>query len=132
MKFFYLIIIALLITSCSDDENCIDDIVGIYSGNCTSNIGTFQGEMTISKSSTGEFNLLINDEMLDSGISTYDATISSECNTITVPSQSVIFTGGAAATISGTFQINLPSLTGNLNVVVGTVGTICSYNLTKR
>src|SRR5687767_4187798 len=132
MKSFYFFFLAVAFLSCGKDEDCADGAIGIYTGNCSSNLGTFQGDMTISSSSTGGSNLLIQDDMLDSGVSTYNATISEDCNSITVPSQSVIFSGGTAATINGTFQINGTSLTGNLNIVVGSVGTICSYNLTKR
>jgi hypothetical protein len=130
MKPISFLLFAVFLIACSKND-CRDNVTGVYSGNCSSNIGTFQGDMTISNSSTGESNLLIKDQMLDSGVVTYNATVSSNCKTITVPSQSII-SGGVAATISGTFQLNGSSLTGNLNLVIGSSGTICSYNLTKR
>lgn len=88
--------------------------------------------MSISASSTGGSNLVIEDDMLDSGAIPYNATLSSDCKTITVQSQVHVLNSGLAGTISGSFQISGNSLTGNLNVVVGSVGSICSYNLTKR
>ena len=131
MKLLYAILFALILVSCGKDEECIDDVVGTYSGNCNSNIGTFQGTMTITSSSTGASNLVITDTVLDGGASPYTATLSGDCNTITVPSQAHITGSGLSATISGSYQLSGTSLTGNLNVIVGTGGTVCSYNMTK-
>jgi len=129
----FILACVLVVSSCSKDEgNCVDDAVGLYSGNCSSNIGTFQGDMTITASSTGGSNLVIVDDMLDGGATPYNATLGSDCNTITVPSQAHVTSSGLAGTISGSFQVNGTSLTGNLNIVVGSIGSICSYNLTKR
>ncbi len=88
--------------------------------------------MTITASSTGASNLVIVDDMLDGGATPYNATLGSDCKTITVASQAHILNSGSAATISGSFQIDGNSLTGNLNIIVGSIGSICSYNLTKR
>lgn len=123
----------MLLSACSkDDGNCVEDAVGLYSGNCSSNIGTFQGDMTITASSTGGSNLVIVDDMLDGGATPYTATLGADCNTITVPSQAHVTSNGLAGTISGSFQVDGSSLTGNLNIIVGSIGSICSYNLTKR
>ena len=132
MKSIYVSILLLFFTSCAKNDNCLDDAIGIFTGSCTSTFGTYQGDMTISKSSTGESNLLFKDEMLDSGKSTYNGTISSDCKTITIPSQSIIIGNGQAATINGTYKLNGSNLTGNLNVTFGTSGGVCTYNLTKR
>lgn len=123
-----------IVSSCSkDDTSCVDDVLGIYTGNCSSNTGTFQGDVTINQSSNGtSSDLLIRDALLDGGITVYDGQLSPNCRNITIPLQSLIFNNGLAAQISGSYQIVGTSLTGNLNISVGGVGTICSYNLQKR
>ncbi len=120
----------IFLSACSKDD-CINNVLGKYSGSCFANPGTFQGDMTISQSPDGGSKLLILDNMLDNAGSTYNASFSSDCKTIDVPFQMISLSFGGSGTISGTYQLNGTSLTGNLNINVGGMVTICSYNLTK-
>lgn len=132
MKNFSIFILFIsFLASCTVEIPCTDDIVGTYEGTCTSNLGNFQGTVEISKSADDDYSLLIEDSILASK-EVLNATTTTECGTITVPTQSFVNSKGNVYTVSGNYNINGKALTGDMTIILGNVGAKCTYSMLKK
>ncbi len=125
-----LTLVALFFISCKKDP-CTKDVLGIYSGKCTSSNGQFPGKVTITQSSKGDFDVLIADQALNDGTELLKGVASEDCGSIEVPLQNLTDTDNNGYTVSGNFNIDKTKLTGELTIVVAGSGAKCSYDMTK-
>ena len=126
----FTILLGLTISSCSKDP-CTGDILGVYTGTCSTNGANFEGDLTVTASANGDYDLLLRDELINSGAELIEGVASEDCGKITIPLQNVT-DGNTGFTVSGEFNISGNSLTGQIELVSNGAGGKCSYNMTKR
>lgn len=112
-----------LLTSCSKDD-CIDDVLGTYIGTESCSGSVYDGVITITSSSQEDQVVFA----VSGTTLTWNAELSSDCGTLTVPSQNVSV-NGLSGNIDGVFNINGNSLTGTLSFFGAST---CSYNFTRQ
>ena len=128
MKNLCLLLSLSLLFSCNNDD-CINDIVGTYSGTCTSAAGTSQGDVIIFESPEGGSRLLIQDGV--SAFSGFEGILSGNCKTITISSQFVTDINGASFSVSGSLRVHGSSISGEVRFD-GSTDSECSYDLMKN
>ena len=131
MKSICFLFFTILFMACSKEDNCIDHTVGTYTGHITGLILIFQGDIILSKATSGGPNLVIQDNLLVSGGITYTGTLSDDCKTITVPPQNIMY-GGVLTPLSGFFQIDSTSMTGNLTANLLSGNLYLTYYMDKK
>ncbi len=126
-KFLVAIIFSTVVmfsSSCQKDEveDCTSDALGTYVGtescvgsnsNITMAIGTSSQEDQVVVSVSGT-------------AFTFNGELSSNCGTVSIPSQNIVGAGGVV--VSGSFNISGSNMNGTLNFS----GSVCSYNMTKQ
>ena len=132
MKSLYLLSLLIVLFSCSNDKDCTNDILGTYQGTCISQTANYEGQLTIFESPPGESDVFFSDGISHGGVSGYMGNLSSNCNTITVPSQFVTNTNGLSFSISGTIHINGSTLTGDMIMDDGVTQKSCTLSLMKN
>lgn len=118
------------IMSCTK-EPCTSDIIGIYEGTSTNDSNKFSGRITISQSSEGDFEVLIDDKILNSGEDFYKGVVTEDCNRINIPLQNLTTSTNIGYALDGFFEIDDKNLTGELTIVVGTFGDVLTYDMVK-
>jgi len=132
MKSFPLLLFVILLSSCAKDETTIDDITGTYAGYAVSSApDTIYGEMTISKTISGETNVLIQEYILDPGTVQYYGTLSSDSKTITVLAQTIFVNVFTQIPFMGEFHIHGATLTGHCIANYGMDITL-DYTMQKK
>ena len=119
-----------LLSGCTKDP-CTDSILGIYDGKCTLDAIEFDGKITISKSSKGDYEVLIEDEILNGGDELYNGTVSEDCGRIEIPLQNITDSNNNGYTIDGYFELANSKLTGEITIVNSGFGGVCRYDMTK-
>lgn len=119
--------------NCSN-PTCGEDITGTYNGSCESSLNNaeFEGPLLISLSETDPSRVIIQDQTLGDGEETYEGRLNNDCNRIDVPSQSFISENQLPFAISGFFDIDGNTLTGEIEILVGVSGSFCTYTMTKE
>ncbi len=134
LKFISILTIILLFSSCAKEEiDCKSNLYGTYSGtqSCidgTSNAYTYQSSLMLSES-VQENKIVVT----ISGTS-FAADVSSDCSSITIPSQLVSGGSSGSSTINGSFIVNGASLSGNLTVTdngSSVYNNNCTFNLSR-
>ncbi|MGB0929344.1 MAG: hypothetical protein ACPGVB_01115 [Chitinophagales bacterium] len=126
-QFLTLIIFSAVIlfsSSCKKDEveDCTSDALGTYVGT-ESCVGS-NNNITMAISTSSQEDQVV---VSITGTSfTFNGELSSNCGTVSIPSQNLV--GGGGVTVSGSFNINGNNMNGTLNIS----GSVCSYNLTKQ
>jgi hypothetical protein len=121
----YLLVVAMIFpySSCKkskDDKDCINNVLGTYSGTQTCpSLNTNLNLIISTSSQPGEVVITVGGT-----VSTFNGQVQN-CSTINIPSQTV---AGQTGTINGTLNVNGKNITGILN---RSNGVSCSYNLTK-
>lgn len=126
-QFLTLIIFSAVIlfsSSCKKDEveDCTSNALGTYVGT-ESCVGS-NNNLTMTISTSSQENQVV---VSVSGTAfTFNGELSSNCETVSIPSQTVVGAGGVV--VSGSFNINGSNMNGTMNFS----GSVCSYNLTKQ
>ncbi len=124
LKFTFAIILGIIIifsSSCKKDDECLTDATGTYVGieSCPGVNNNLT--MVISPSVTdGKVVISISGTAI-----TFNGDLSSNCSSISIPSQNVT---GQTGTVDGSFSLNGTNLSGTLNFS----NNSCSYNFSKQ
>ena len=132
MKLICILLFAILLSACAKEDNCTDHTVGTYIGFIVANNTTFQGEITITKDTSGGANLVLQDSIAGVGRTKYLGIITADCKTITAPSQTVLYGGALPSSFMGTFQVDGALLSGNAIINLAGLDTQLNYAMTKK
>jgi len=132
MKYIFFLLLAQLFSACAKDDNCIDHIIGTYSGYAVASTNaTLTGEIIISKDPASDSSLVIVDKIIASTGVIFTGTLSADCKTITIPFQTSQITSGISLTYAGTFHIEGASMNGSATVNFMIPADV-NYTLTKK
>ncbi len=120
---FAIIVNLLLFSSCKkDEESCSNDALGTYVGT-ESCVGSNNNLTLVIGTSSQENQVVVS---ISGTAFTFNGELSSNCGTVTLPSQTVVGAGGVV--VSGSLSLNGNNMSGTINYS----GTVCSYNMTRQ